>query len=88
MAAAQALYEGISLPEGQVGLITYMRTDSVAIAASAVAEAREVIAARYGASLVPASRTRIRTRSGARRRPTRRCDRRASPARPSRSRAS
>ncbi len=63
MSAAQALYEGISLPEGQVGLITYMRTDSVSIATSAVAEAREVIAARYGASSVPEQPNTYRTRS-------------------------
>lgn len=63
MSAAQALYEGISLPEGQVGLITYMRTDSVTIAASAVAEAREVIASRYGTSSVPEQPNTYRTRS-------------------------
>src|SRR5437899_2475663 len=42
MRAAQSLYEGIALAEGQVGLITYMRTDSVTIASGAVAEARQV----------------------------------------------
>ena len=41
MSVAQSLYEGVSLPEGQVGLITYMRTDSVTIGAGAVAEARD-----------------------------------------------
>ncbi|HET9497022.1 MAG TPA: DNA topoisomerase, partial [Candidatus Limnocylindria bacterium] len=63
MSAAQALYEGISLPEGQVGLITYMRTDSVSMAAGAVAEAREVIASRYGAPSVPDQPNQHRTRS-------------------------
>ncbi|HEV7200782.1 MAG TPA: type I DNA topoisomerase [Candidatus Limnocylindria bacterium] len=63
MAAAQALYEGISLPGGQVGLITYMRTDSVSIAASALTEAREVIAARYGVASVPERPNTFRTRS-------------------------
>ncbi|HET9497701.1 MAG TPA: type I DNA topoisomerase, partial [Candidatus Limnocylindria bacterium] len=63
MSAAQALYEGISLPEGQVGLITYMRTDSVSMAAGAVAEAREVIASRYGAQSVPEQPNAHRTRS-------------------------
>ncbi len=48
MRAAQSLYEGVALPGGQVGLITYMRTDSVAIAGSAVADARAVIGERYG----------------------------------------
>ena len=54
MRVAQKLYEGIELPgEGQVGLITYMRTDSVTLADSAVAEIREVIAERYGKENVP-----------------------------------
>ena len=48
MSVAQRLYEGIATPDGQVGLITYMRTDSVAIAGVAIAEARDVIGARYG----------------------------------------
>ncbi|MGI8703868.1 MAG: type I DNA topoisomerase [Candidatus Limnocylindrales bacterium] len=48
MSVAQRLYEGIELPEGQVGLITYMRTDSTALAPVAMAEAAEVIATRYG----------------------------------------
>jgi DNA topoisomerase-1 len=48
MSIAQRLYEGIELPEGQVGLITYMRTDSTSMAGVAMAEAREVITARYG----------------------------------------
>jgi len=48
MSVAQRLYEGIETPEGQVGLITYMRTDSTAIAGVAMGEAREVIGARYG----------------------------------------
>jgi len=49
MTAAQRLYEGIATPEGQVGLITYMRTDSVALSRQALAEARTVIAGRFGA---------------------------------------
>jgi DNA topoisomerase-1 len=54
MRVAQKLYEGIELPgEGQVGLISYMRTDSVTLADLAVAEIRDVIAARYGAQNVP-----------------------------------
>ncbi len=55
MQIAQELYEGIDLgPEGTQGLITYMRTDSTNIAASAQQAAREVIAARYGDASVPA----------------------------------
>jgi DNA topoisomerase-1 len=54
MRVAQKLYEGIELPgEGNVGLISYMRTDSVTLATVAVDEIREVIAARYGAQNVP-----------------------------------
>ena len=54
MRVAQKLYEGIELPgEGQVGLITYMRTDSVTLADVAVTEIREVIAERYGKDNVP-----------------------------------
>jgi DNA topoisomerase-1 len=54
MRVAQKLYEGIALPgEDQVGLITYMRTDSVTLATVALTEIREVIAERYGAQNVP-----------------------------------
>jgi len=54
MRVAQKLYEGIELPgEGQVGLISYMRTDSVTLADVAVNEIRDVIAARYGSQNVP-----------------------------------
>ena len=48
MSIAQRLYEGVETPDGHVGLITYMRTDSTAIAGVAMGEAREVIAERYG----------------------------------------
>ncbi|HEY3809477.1 MAG TPA: DNA topoisomerase I [Steroidobacteraceae bacterium] len=48
MRLAQQLYEGIDIGEGSVGLITYMRTDSVSLAAEAVQEIREVIARLYG----------------------------------------
>ena len=53
---AQELYEGVSLPgEGQVGLITYMRTDSTNVAPKAQQEAREVIERLFGAEALPAS---------------------------------
>ena len=48
MSIAQRLYEGADTPDGHVGLITYMRTDSTAIAGVAMGEAREVIGDRYG----------------------------------------
>jgi DNA topoisomerase-1 len=54
MRVAQRLYEGIELPgEGNVGLISYMRTDSVTLASVAVEEIRTVIRDRYGAENVP-----------------------------------
>ncbi|HET7031205.1 MAG TPA: type I DNA topoisomerase [Candidatus Limnocylindrales bacterium] len=48
MSVAQRLYEGVDTPDGHVGLITYMRTDSTAIAGVAMGEARDVIRDRYG----------------------------------------
>jgi DNA topoisomerase-1 len=54
MAIAQQLYEGLPLGrEGSVGLITYMRTDSVHVADSAIAEAREFINEKYGDRFLP-----------------------------------
>ncbi len=54
MALAQQLYEGIELAgEGQVGLITYMRTDSTHVAESAKREARAYITQRFGGDFVP-----------------------------------
>jgi DNA topoisomerase-1 len=52
MRLAQQLYEGQDIGEGNVGLITYMRTDSVSLAAEAVREIREVAARLYGAAEV------------------------------------
>ncbi len=48
MSVAQRLYEGLETQEGQVGLITYMRTNSVALSGQAIGDARGVIAARFG----------------------------------------
>ncbi|MDP7008095.1 MAG: DNA topoisomerase, partial [Phycisphaerales bacterium] len=54
MRAAQALYEGIRIKgEGQVGLITYMRTDSTNLSNDAVASARKFIEESYGAPYLP-----------------------------------
>jgi DNA topoisomerase I len=54
MQVAQQLYEGIELgEEGAVGLISYMRTDSVTLAGEAVNEIRDYIAQRFGAAFVP-----------------------------------
>ena len=64
MRVAQKLYEGIDMPgEDIVGLITYMRTDSVALAAIAVTEIREVIAERYGAKNVPETPPEFKTKA-------------------------
>src|SRR6185437_7812354 len=48
MRLAQQLYEGVDIGDGSVGLITYMRTDSVTLAAEAVSEIREVAAREFG----------------------------------------
>jgi DNA topoisomerase I len=49
MVLAQQLYEGVTLPgEGQTGLITYMRTDSVNIAEQALAEIADVVQGQFG----------------------------------------
>ena len=63
MTVAQQLYEGIDLGGETVGLITYMRTDSVTLAAEAVSELRELIAARYGADNVPVKPPQYKTKS-------------------------
>jgi DNA topoisomerase-1 len=64
MRVAQKLYEGIELPgEGNVGLISYMRTDSVTLAAVAVDEIRELIAERYGAENVPDEPREFKTKA-------------------------
>ncbi|HKW17406.1 MAG TPA: type I DNA topoisomerase [Terriglobales bacterium] len=56
MMIAQRLYEGIEIgQEGQVGLITYMRTDSTRVAPEALTEVREYIGSNYGAEYLPQS---------------------------------
>jgi DNA topoisomerase I len=66
MQVAQQLYEGIELgPGGPVGLITYMRTDSVAVSQEAQAQTRDYIATTYGADYVPAVPNRYRSRQSA-----------------------
>jgi DNA topoisomerase-1 len=55
MRVAQDLYEGIDIgPEGAVGLITYMRTDSTRVAESAAAQAREYLRGLFGAEYLAA----------------------------------
>jgi DNA topoisomerase-1 len=66
MRIAQRLYEGVELgAEGPVGLITYMRTDSVRIADDALADVRRVIGERYGKSYLPEQPVTYRTKKGA-----------------------
>ncbi|MBN1137474.1 MAG: type I DNA topoisomerase [Anaerolineae bacterium] len=63
MKLAQQLYEGVALGEaGTVGLITYMRTDSTAVAPEAQAAAREVIERFWGANYLPARPPVYRTK--------------------------
>jgi DNA topoisomerase-1 len=63
MRYAQQLYEGLDLGDGLVGLITYMRTDSLNVAEQAQAEAREFIAERYGEEYTPQEPPQYKTRS-------------------------
>ena len=64
MTLAQRLYEGIDLPgEGTTGLITYMRTDSVTIADSALREIAELVKQDYGRAYSLADARRYKTRS-------------------------
>jgi len=66
MTIAQRLYEGVELgEEGPVGLITYMRTDSVRIAAEALEEARRYIRENYDAAYLPARAVTYRNSSTA-----------------------
>jgi DNA topoisomerase-1 len=53
MRIAQRLYEGVDLPEGTVGLITYMRTDSVRVSPEALQAARAVIGEVFGPEYLP-----------------------------------
>lgn len=63
MRVAQQLYEGIDIGDGAVGLITYMRTDSVTLANEAIDEIREFIAERYGTENQPAKPREFKTKS-------------------------
>ncbi|HEY3515869.1 MAG TPA: DNA topoisomerase I [Gammaproteobacteria bacterium] len=63
MTVAQRLYEGIDIGEGSVGLISYMRTDSVTLADEALAEIRSVITERYGADNLPEEPRRYTTKA-------------------------
>ena len=65
MMLAQQLYEGVEITgEGSVGLITYMRTDSLRISEEALAAAGDVVRERYGEKYYPGPR-RYKPKSGA-----------------------
>jgi len=55
MRTAQGLYEGVDIGEGQTGLITYMRTDSITLSNDCLDELRTLIPERYGADYLPES---------------------------------
>jgi len=63
MRIAQQLYEGIDTGDGSVGLITYMRTDSVTLAQEALDEVRDVIGTRYGKEKVPKEPRTFKTKA-------------------------
>ncbi|EIJ44137.1 DNA topoisomerase I, bacterial [Beggiatoa alba B18LD] len=63
MQVAQQLYEGIDIGDGAVGLITYMRTDSVNLADEAIADIRDVIEKRYGKDNLPKNPVQYKTKA-------------------------
>ena len=66
MSVAQDLYEGVDIgKEGSVGLITYMRSDSVRIANEAQQEARQFIGEKYGAAYIPPVPKQFKTKGAA-----------------------
>ncbi len=66
MMIAQHLYEGVEIgPEGSVGLITYMRTDSTRIGDAALGEVRQFIEGQYGPPYLPEKGVQYRSKKGA-----------------------
>ena len=63
MRVAQQLYEGVDIGGGAVGLISYMRTDSVNLANEALEEIRGYVAERYGADHLPDQARRYKTKA-------------------------
>ena len=63
MRIAQQLYEGIEIGDGNTGLITYMRTDSVNLSDEAVTELREFISKKYGKDQLPDAARTFKTKS-------------------------
>ena len=66
MSIAQQLYEGVEITgHGTIGLITYMRTDSLRLSEEALSAARSYITERYGSAYYPGSPRRYKTKAGA-----------------------
>lgn len=65
MMLAQQLYEGVSLGKISVGLITYMRTDSVRLAEVAISEIRDYIKQNFGSEFCPAKENHYSTKKNA-----------------------
>lgn len=66
MRIAQSLYEGVELSgEGAVGLVTYIRTDSVRISEDAISQAREYIRTKYGEQFLPAKPNYFKSKKNA-----------------------
>lgn len=63
MTIAQQLYEGVDLNGERVGLITYMRTDSVTLSEKALSQCRDVIRQMYGDSFLPPQAIRYKTKT-------------------------
>lgn len=66
MSIAQQLYEGVEISgQGSIGLITYMRTDSLRLSDEALNAARDFIVNRYGERFYPGQPRRFKTKAGA-----------------------
>ena len=66
MSIAQQLYEGVDIEgEGTIGLITYMRTDSLRLSEDALDAAKQFIVARYGADYYPPETRRFKAKANA-----------------------
>ena len=66
MSIAQQLYEGVEIAgQGSVGLITYMRTDSLRLSEDALSAAKDYIIGRYGSAYYPGKPRRFKTKAGA-----------------------
>ncbi|MDD6089655.1 MAG: type I DNA topoisomerase [Clostridiales bacterium] len=66
MSIAQQLYEGVEISgHGSIGLITYMRTDSLRLSEEALAAAKDFIVGHYGAEYYPGSPRHFKTKAGA-----------------------